>query len=483
MKCEHCNSNIDSIDAFCGYCGNKNKKAVMYCNECGSKFREDDIFCRQCGTKKKQKVNTISAVPEDVNETPRETIKQEIIESEINDNVLSNEERLPEEVPVFTEPNTMPTHVATQDNHFKNRNIWLISITLLLMSNVLSSYIRRNSNDGYNFINNQIGSYRKERSDIENSDIENFEIEQETTAFMQQSNINMNGYSFYYEETFYLAVVDGVIAYTQDFQEEEKILDENVSYIHVDETYLYYQRWNYDYYRMHLETKETEKLLDNIFYPQHVDGMLYFQDDSDGESMYRYNFATQESTKLNTIRSFQSFVDVAKNSIYYIGLEDDEFSIYKMDLDGQNNEILVKGIGTAALNYDGTYLYYSKDGIIYSYDVTAQEHKGIREDNPYQILLIDDSLVSWDYFNDILRKIEDNQTGEIISRESVFYLQVIGEYFICWILDGGYGTVYVLDIHGNCAFLTKDYKLDDLDNDDYDYENNDNREENNIFEL
>ena len=481
MKCERCNSDIDSIDAFCGYCGNKNKQAVTYCNECGSKFREDDIFCRHCGTKKKSKVNTIITVPEDVNETPRETIKQDIIESEINDNVLSNDERLSEEVPVFTEPHTLPTAVATKNNHFKNRNIWIISITLLLMSNVLSGYIRNNSYNGYNFNNHQSGSSRRERSHIGNSDIENFKIEKETTAFMQQNNINMNGYSFYYKETFYLAVVDGVIAYTQDFQEKEIILDENVSYIHVDETYLYYQGWNYDYYRMHLETKETEKLLYNIFYPQHVDGMLYYQDDSDGESMYRYNLATQESSKLNTIRSFQSFVDVAKNSIYYIGLEDDEFSIYRMDLDGQNNEILVRAIGTTALNYNGTYLYYSKDGIIYSYDVAAQEHKGIREDNPYQILLIDDSLVSWDYFNDILRKIEDNQTGEIISRESVFYLQVIGEYFICWIPDGGYGTVYVLDIDGNCAFLTDDFKLDDLDNDAY--ENNDNRDQNNIFEL
>lgn len=461
MKCKHCNSNIESTDSFCSYCGNKNtkKSEIRYCIECGTEFREYDNFCRQCGTKKKETKGDTNSVPEEIVVTPKETIKQQ----EVDNGELRGQDTLVKTIPEATdigEAQSKLSEVMVPINHFKNPILWIISISLLLVSVVFTVYIQQFNNGSY--FDSEHSPDSKERSRIANSDIEDFKIHQDTTIFMQQSNINMNGYSFYHNGTFYIALADGVVAYTNDFQEKEIILDENVSYMHVDDNYLYYRGMYSDYSRMHLETREEEILLYNIYYPQHVDGMIYYQDDSDGETMYRYDIATQESTKLNSIASFQSYVDTNRNSIYYIGQEDGDLNIYTMDLDGQNNEILVRDIATTALNYDGSNLYYSKGGIVYSFDVTTQEHREITDDDPYEILIIDDSIVGWDYFGNVIRKIEGDQAGRsIITRESVYYLQVIGEYFICWIPDGNYGTVYILDIDGNCAFLIEDYNLGD----------------------
>ena len=477
MNCEHCKSNIDSTDIYCSCCGNKIiiHSKERYCHECGTKLREDDNFCRKCGTKNKSK-DVINTLPEEIDVSLEGTVKQVVLESEVKDVEGINEESI-QETTEFEKPHTPSTKVTTHTNHFKNPILWIISISLLIVCNLFSVYIRQYSNDINDIDRNP--SISRERSRIANTDIEDFEIRQDMTIFMQQSNSNMNGFSFFHDGTFYVAIVEGVVAYTNDFQDKEIILHQDVSYIHVDDTYLYYQGLNYNYYRMHLETKEEEMLLSNIFYPQHVDGMLYYQDDSDGESMYLYDFATQESTKLNSIRSFQSFIDTNRNSIYYIGREGDVFSIYRMDLDGQNNEIVVLGVGSTALNYDGNYLYYSKAGIITSYDVTAQEHKELIQGEAYEILLIDDNLVSWDYFGDVLRKVDEDHDGRVISTESIYYLQVIGEYFICWIPDGEFGTVYILDMDGNCAYLIEDYKLSF----DSDYKEYDTRDDNNIFEL
>lgn len=497
MKCKYCNHEIDESTSFCPSCGKKVNKTIepkiRYCSKCGNPFQGDDMFCRKCGNKRSEIQLASNSQTENLQEEATEIIEEntileepEIVESTdikvedvFSEEAETNTELWSEPEPVIYETNTNNNIVQNKKNYFKNPILWIISIALLLVSILLGAYIKQNyvgSRTNSEQRESSKSKRKKENEDISNIDIEKLGITKDTTNFMKQNNTNTGGYIYYYKDILYVATSDGVISYDKDFKKKDTILEDNVSYIHVDDNYMYYANniTNDDntmssYYRMNLKTKEKEKILDDIYYPNHVDGILYYQHDKDNESIHMYNLETKEDKKLNDTNSYQMYVDKEKNSIYYLTYIDKVTTICRMDLDGQNNESIVSKVKNT-FTYDGTALCYELDGILYKYDVTSKESSELVPSSIYDIFYSGNTIVYWDVYKGMSKLGEGNKEEKILD-ENVLYAQVVGEYVLCWIKNNGMCSIYVLDLDGNCAYLTDDYEIDnDYNFDDFDYD-------------
>jgi len=66
MKCKSCGNEVNSGEAFCGGCGEKNEP-VPTCQSCGNEVAPDVSFCGSCGAKVTQQEPSVSdVVPEEV---------------------------------------------------------------------------------------------------------------------------------------------------------------------------------------------------------------------------------------------------------------------------------------------------------------------------------------------------------------------------------------------------------------------------------
>lgn len=488
MKCKYCNKEMEDEYSFCPHCGKEViKDKVEYCANCNTEFTDEQMFCQNCGTRRTtaiSKPNVQSVKNEEQDEVvetsePIETIdpvEESIQEIDTIDQEKSIEEVTKENTDIIPEnvvagmqwENSTTDTKKNHTNYFRNPIIWTVSIALLLVSTLLGMYVSEKYSNSASSSKTERKSKDSEKEnktseEIDNADIEDFKISKEVTLFQQQSNINTGGYVCYYDDTMYVATIKGVIAYNNDFEKEEVIIKDNVTYIYVDGTYLYYTDIDDTYYRMNLKTEEKEELIKNVFYPQHVDGIVYYQSDGDNETLHSYNLETKEDVKLNDVVTYQTFIDKEKNSIYYVMEQGEESGIHRMDLDGQNDEVIISG-EISTMNYDGTNLYYYHDSTIKSYDVVTKEHNDIKKESVTELLYVNDEVVNWDtYYNKITLVDEEKD----IFDKRVYYTQMLGEYIVCWIPDGKNCSVYILDTDGNCAFLVKDYTLSN-DYDDWD---------------
>lgn len=507
MKCKYCNMEIDDTDSYCSYCGKETtKKEIRYCGKCGNKMHTSDVFCQNCGTRKNgEGIDVLNQVTNETLEKPQtmdhNTIKQEDIEiksnvgmipeSTVETKVMSEDElslnkKVPEEV-VNSELAASDKNINVDKdttNYYKSSILWIITIALFLVSMLLGSYVQQNNN--INPVNkNESKTKREKKPEIDNADIGDFVITKDTTIYEQQSNINQGGNIFYHNEVLYIAKRDGVVSYNQSFEEQDIILEKNVSYIYVNDTYIYYADENFVYYRMNLETKEEEMILDEVYFPQHVGGLLYYQNDMDGESIHCYNLETKEDQKLNDVRSYDMYVDVEKNSIYYEALKENQYVICRMDLDGQNNEELILD-ANSIFTYNGNAICYESNlnSSVYSFDVVSKEkNKLFKTKERTSILYLDDTTLYWNSQNTFNQSDIESLNEKNILGTTPIDMQGIAGNIICWVPNGNMCAIYILDSKGNCAYLTDDYSLKEYykdQNGDYDSNDYDDR---NLFDL
>ncbi len=164
---------------------------------------------------------------------------------------------------------------------------------------------------------------------------------------------------------------DGLYRYSLAFQDEQRISEKVMNYLLVDEEYIYYCDEYYDFYRVDKEFVNTpEKLLSNIYYPILSGNNLYYQDDSDNESIYKLDLASLEKVKLNDEPSYSLMV--VEGAVYYL---DDATSLKVIDEQG-GIETLVSSPVTGFLVNEGVVYYTSTSGL-WEYDLNGKKESMI----------------------------------------------------------------------------------------------------------
>ena len=99
------------------------------------------------------------------------------------------------------------------------------------------------------------------------------------------------------------------------------------SYYFVDE--------NNNYVRTNKDTEEQSVLLKNVFYVHKIENMIYYQDDSDGETIHCFNLDDNSNVKINNEVSYNLIVDSEKGRIYYTN---QDYVLVSLALDGSDRK-------------------------------------------------------------------------------------------------------------------------------------------------
>lgn len=92
---------------------------------------------------------------------------------------------------------------------------------------------------------------------------------------------------------------------------KEEVLDINLTDFSEDNDY-YFVDENNNYVRTNKDTKEQSVLLKNVFYVHKIENMIYYQDDSDGETIHCFNLDDNSNVKINNEVSYNLIVDSEK---------------------------------------------------------------------------------------------------------------------------------------------------------------------------
>lgn len=127
-----------------------------------------------------------------------------------------------------------------------------------------------------------------------------------------------------------------------------------------DNHFYYFVDENNNYVRTNKDTKEQSVLLKNVFYVHKIQNMIYYQDDSDGETIHCFNLDDNSNVKINNEASYNLIVDSEKRRIYYTNQDE---VLVSLALDGSDRKEMATG--TNMYTYDGDYLYcITSDGLV-----------------------------------------------------------------------------------------------------------------------
>lgn len=132
-------------------------------------------------------------------------------------------------------------------------------------------------------------------------------------------------------------------------------------------------------------------MLKNVFYVHKIENMIYYQDDSDGETIHCFNLDDNSNVKINNEVSYNLIVDSEKGRIYYTNQDD---VLVSLALDGSDRKEMATN--TNMYTYDGEYLYcITNDGLVKVDDSGKAEL--IYESNGLQLVnIVDKTLVVQD---------------------------------------------------------------------------------------
>lgn len=209
-----------------------------------------------------------------------------------------------------------------------------------------------------------------------------FETEEVITLCEQYTQfINMaDGYLYLVTDNVDEAQSPGITRMRPDGAEAEKLYDGLISSMAVmDDTIYFIDGVNQYLHAMPAEGGEPELLCDDICYYVAIYGdTIVYQNEADGESLYRIGIDGTGREKLTDTRSwYPNFVD---GYIYYLAFEGEEderddpekYNVRRMDAAGENNEIILAGTNAMHLNCDGESIYFADwadEGRLYRMDM------------------------------------------------------------------------------------------------------------------
>lgn len=264
-------------------------------------------------------------------------------------------------------------------SYWKNKKIWIIFFILVVLTGLMGNYL---SNHPIEVADKEA---TKKVEDV------NIKISEQTNKFAQATNINNLAYSYVNKNGVYLAANGKLYVFDENLSSKEEVLDINLTDVSEDNDYYYFVDENNNYVRTNKDTKEQSVLLKNVFYVHKIENMIYYQDDSDGETIHCFNLDDNSNVKINNEVSYNLIVDSEKGRIYYTNQDD---VLVSLALDGSDRKEMATN--TNMYTYDGEYLYcITNDGLVKVDDSGKAEL--IYESNGLQLVnIVDKTLVVQD---------------------------------------------------------------------------------------
>lgn len=264
-------------------------------------------------------------------------------------------------------------------SYWKNKKIWIIFFILAVLTGLMGNYL---SNHPIEVADKEA---TKKVEDV------NIKISEQTNKFAQATNINNLAYSYVNKNGVYLVANGKLYVFDENLSSKEEVLDINLTDFSEDNDYYYFVDENNNYVRINKDTKEQSVLLKNVFYVHKIENMIYYQDDSDGETIHCFNLDDNSNVKINNEVSYNLIVDSEKGRIYYTNQDD---VLVSLALDGSDRKEMATN--TNMYTYDGEYLYcITNDGLVKVDDSGKAEL--IYESNGLQLVnIVDKTLVVQD---------------------------------------------------------------------------------------
>ena len=264
-------------------------------------------------------------------------------------------------------------------SYWKNKKIWIIFFILVVLTGLMGNYL---SNHPIEVADKEA---TKKVEDV------NIKISEQTNKFAQATNINNLAYSYVNKNGVYLVANGKLYVFDENLSSKEEVLDINLTDFSEDNDYYYFVDENNNYVRTNKDTEEQSVLLKNVFYVHKIENMIYYQDDSDGETIHCFNLDDNSNVKINNEVSYNLIVDSEKGRIYYTNQDD---VLVSLALDGNDRKEMATN--TNMYTYDGEYLYcITNDGLVKVDDSGKAEL--IYESNGLQLVnIVDKTLVVQD---------------------------------------------------------------------------------------
>lgn len=264
-------------------------------------------------------------------------------------------------------------------SYWKNKKIWIIFFILVVLTGLMGNYL---SNHPIEVADKEA---TKKVEDV------NIKISEQTNKFAQATNINNLAYSYVNKNGVYLAANGKLYVFDENLSSKEEVLDINLTDFSENNDYYYFVDENNNYVRTNKDTEEQSVLLKNVFYVHKIENMIYYQDDSDGETIHCFNLDDNSNVKINNEVSYNLIVDSEKGRIYYTNQDD---VLVSLALDGSDRKEMATN--TNMYTYDGEYLYcITNDGLVKVDDSGKAEL--IYESNGLQLVnIVDKTLVVQD---------------------------------------------------------------------------------------
>ena len=297
-------------------------------------------------------------------------------------------------------------------SYWKNKKIWIIFFILVVLTGLMGNYL---SNHPIEVANKEA---TKKVEDV------NIKISEQTNKFAQATNINNLAYSYVNKNGVYLVANGKLYVFDENLSSKEEVLDINLTDFSEDNDYYYFVDENNNYVRTNKDTKEQSVLLKNVFYVHKIENMIYYQDDSDGETIHCFNLDDNSNVKINNEVSYNLIVDSEKGRIYYTNQDD---VLVSLALDGSDRKEMATN--TNMYTYDGEYLYcITNDGLVKVDDSGKAEL--IYESNGLQLVnIVDKTLVVQDSNTIYTMSLNGKKVKKLytmdMTREIVF--EVVGD--------------------------------------------------------
>lgn len=270
---------------------------------------------------------------------------------------------------------------AEKKNYWKNPIIWAISIVLFVVSAVMNVYLSDNPIE-------LIDSNEINKEEYKDSDLI---INGETSQYAQATNNNMLALSYVNQDKAYIVMNQELFVYDKKLNSRELVFNQNLTTFSEDDKYYYYLDEKNNYLRVEKESKKEDILLTEVYYVQNLGEKVYYQKDSDNESIYCLDLLKNEDKKINDEVSYSLIIDEKKERIFYVNKNAELITIA---LDGSDRRALASN--TNIYTYDGEYLYYINDKGLIRCDLNG-EHSDIYENNNLKLVnIVDDHLVVHD---------------------------------------------------------------------------------------
>lgn len=322
----------------------------MYCSQCGTQVEEDMLFCPQCGKQLKP-------------------IKKVCIRCHLP---LSDNEDI---CPACGTRQTQEEIVEEEDpykGYWKKPILWIIAAVLCFSAIFLGNYMTSHPL--------QSASKQEENYTLKGN------VSHKQLAFNNQA-----GGNYLKDKDALYYVVDNQLLVSQlnELETSEVLVDNCEGYLSIEDHILYYCDTNYNYQAYDLKNKTTTQILENVYYPIIKDHKIYYQLDQDHESIYCYSLNDQTNEKLNDETSYDITID--GQYIYYLSKNDEQYTLKRMKLNGENVETLYEKQCTFTL--DDQYIYLTDQSQIIKINKKTLKTQTLKKVENRTIALVENKIV------------------------------------------------------------------------------------------